>query len=571
MANYGFATSRVIDSIQGNVTCGIGQAGYRYEIYMLPSMFIPYPTVTTSENWYEQNGYFFNPQHVSMQGGWMVPERIYNLFTVGDLKVGVFFYTSIQNGTWADLTSSNVNAFQLVFVEYTEGNSEYVTPENPNGYYIIFEVQSVDAWSVLTSDEYPVPTGEGLTQDQCYISPYLTTNGVIFRTAFNEEHTLTSGWSTHRYEFYKLANGAVYSNDFQVQLTLLNEDGTEFSNENLKKVVTPSSTGGGTGTFDTDSDTIAWAPLPTLGFANSGLGRLYMPTQTELLAFSSWLYSDSILDTLAKLWSDPMDMVISLGIMPYTPTHLGSRRELTIAGVGTGVVMTPIVNQFEYFDCGTININEYYGSSLDYGNYTRIKIYLPYIGVRELKCDEVMGGGVAVRYNIDLATGTCIAQVKCIKTSSEGYVLNAVLYQFEGNMFVQMPLIARDFTQVYQSVIRGVADVASSGNVASAVGGAIDSAINVMATKPNTQKSGGIGASGGYISIKRPYLIIERPIQSLADKYNEFVGYPSNITAKLSTLRGYTEVEVIHLDNFGSATTEELERIKEKLQKGVIL
>ena len=42
------------------------------------------------------------------------------------------------------------------------------------------------------------------------------------------------------------------------------------------------------------------------------------------------------------------------------------------------------------------------------------------------------------------------------------------------------------------------------------------------------------------------------------------------MTMYLSNVSGYTEVEEVHLNNFGTATTEELERIKDKLKKGVI-
>ena len=50
---------------------------------------------------------------------------------------------------------------------------------------------------------------------------------------------------------------------------------------------------------------------------------------------------------------------------------------------------------------------------------------------------------------------------------------------------------------------------------------------------------------------------------------NEFIGYPSLITVQLTELKGYTEVQSIHLENI-PATQEELAEIESLLEGGVI-
>lgn len=411
-------------------------------------------------------------------------------------------------------------------------------------------------------------------QERCYIWLYTQMNsqdGAVYACNSPSNLVLIPPPISQQYWEY-LAPGMVdtgvdYSNHSSFWVKLQDREGTVVSVDEIEKEGDTSESGGGDGNYNNNSIPIPFSNVPTKGFANSGLGRLFHATVNELNDFARWLYSgnSSILDELSKMWSNPLDSIVSLGIVPIMPTHLEADREVVLGYTHSGVYMTPITNQYEVLDCGTLNVEPYYGSSLDYGQYTKILIFLPYIGYRSLKPDEVMGGSVAVRYIVDLATGSCIAQIKCTRQG-----LDSVLYQFEGNIFIQVPLMARDFSQVYQSIIRGVAGGLTSGNPATAVSGGVNSALNVMASKPITEHSGSLGASGGFMGVKIPYLIIERPIQSLPPDYAKFYGYPSNMTMYLSNVIGYTEVEEVHLNNFGTATTEELERIKDKLKKGVI-
>ena len=112
------------------------------------------------------------------------------------------------------------------------------------------------------------------------------------------------------------------------------------------------------------------------------------------------------------------------------------------------------------------------------------------------------------------------------------------------------------------------------GAVAGAVAGAISQApsiaSNVMSAKPDIRSGGAIGSSAGILSVQRPYLIIERPKQSVPAFQNHFTGYPSNITAKVSDLTGYTEFETINLDGL-FLTDSEKKELEDILKGGVYL
>lgn len=320
--------------------------------------------------------------------------------------------------------------------------------------------------------------------------------------------------------------------------------------------------GGGDGDLDTDSDTITFPVLPVISGISTGLITMYNPTITQVMQFSRYLWANDVFSTLQKFINSPMDLIISLSIVPVSVPTSDNAVPMKIGGLDTGASAYKVTEQYITFDCGSINVTEFYGSALDYGVYTKISIYLPYIGVRELKTDEIMGGSIQVKYNIDLLTGACVAMIKCTRQ-----MLESVLYTFEGNISAQLPINARDFTSLYASIARGVIDTAVHGlNPV----GAIQTAMSVMSSKPNITRAGNISANGGHLNLHKPYLIIERAIQSLPRNAGHYYGFPSNITTQLSSLSGYTEVDHIIESNI-HCTDNEWEEIYTLLKEGVYL
>lgn len=86
----------------------------------------------------------------------------------------------------------------------------------------------------------------------------------------------------------------------------------------------------------------------------------------------------------------------------------------------------------------------------------------------------------------------------------------------------------------------------------------------------NVVRSGSFQEGTGGMTIQSPYLIISIPKMDLPDNYGHYYGYPSNITFKIGSLSGYTEVASIHLDGF-NCTMSELDEIESLLTGGVII
>lgn len=321
--------------------------------------------------------------------------------------------------------------------------------------------------------------------------------------------------------------------------------------------------GGGGGDFDNTSTPIEIPNLPSISAASTGFISLFNPSLTQLNDLASYLWSDLFeIDGWKKLFADPMDAILGLSILPVAIPS-GGTREVKVGNIGTGISLTVASSQFVEVDCGSINVNEYWGAYLDYEPYTQAQIFLPYIGTRPISVDEIMGKTVRVVYHVDILTGACCCFVKCGES---------VLYTYNGQCSIPIPITGANYT----SVVNGVISVAASVGSLVATGGAsaptavpaiASSVVNQM--KPQIEKSGSISGSAGVLNMQTPYLILIRPRQALPSKQNEFIGYPSLITVQLTELTGYTEVQSIHLENI-PATQEELAEIQSLLEGGVI-
>lgn len=316
------------------------------------------------------------------------------------------------------------------------------------------------------------------------------------------------------------------------------------------------------GDFDDTQDDIDFEDLPTESSQDSGFITIYKPTLSKLIDLSNFMWSDDFVDVVKKMFGDPIDTILSLSIIPVNPTSTTSQ-SLKVGFIDTNITMALVDSQYMKVNCGSVILSEYWGSALDYSPYTKVSIYLPYIGIRTLNVDDVMKKTIEVEYSIDILTGSLVANIKCN---------NSVLYVFNGNCISNLPLSGRDFSQLIGNVLGtvGSVGVAVASGGATAVASGVAMANNVMNSKPTVQKSGNISSNCGMLARQKPYLIIERPKQSLAQNYNKFVGYPCNVTYLLSTLNGYTEIESIHMNNL-KCTSNEADEIISLLKGGVLL
>lgn len=325
-----------------------------------------------------------------------------------------------------------------------------------------------------------------------------------------------------------------------------------------------SDTGGGEGSFDDTSIAITIPSLPTLSAVDSGFITLYNPSINQLKTLASYMWTGGFdINTFRKIFADPMDCILGLSIVPVAIPD-GGIVPVTVGNNATGVNMTRAGSQYVSVDCGSLTINEFWGAYLDYSPYTKVDIYLPFIGIHQLNTDDVMNKTLHVVYHVDILSGACTAYIECDGT---------VLYQFIGQCSSSIPITGKDWT----NVINGVLGVAGAIGSMVATGGAsapmvapvlASSAVNAL--KPNVEKSGSMSGTGGMMAIQTPYIIVTRPKQALPSGQNAMEGYPSYVTRQLGNLSGYTEVAEIHLTGI-PCTQQELDEIDRLLGEGVYL
>lgn len=325
--------------------------------------------------------------------------------------------------------------------------------------------------------------------------------------------------------------------------------------------------GGGTGTFSHTGDDIDVPNLPTLGATDAGLVTLFVPSTGELRSLGAYMWSTNFdLETFKKVFANPIDCILGLSIVPVSvPT--GSSSSVHVGNIDTGVSMSKASAQYVEVDCGTLSIQEYWGSYLDYSPYTKAEIYLPYVGAHAISVDDIMGNTVHVVYHVDILSGACVAFVKCG---------GSVLYSFIGQCSASIPICANDWT----NVINGVMQIAGNIGTMIATGGltapgAISStaaavAQTAIASKPEIEKSGSLSGTGGMLGVQTPYLIITYPKQALPSRQNSFSGYPSHITTTLANITGFTIIETGHFE-FMSCTQTEINEIENLLKGGVFI
>lgn len=62
-------------------------------------------------------------------------------------------------------------------------------------------------------------------------------------------------------------------------------------------------------------------------------------------------------------------------------------------------------------DCGTVSVDEKYHSVLDYSPFSRLTMFLPFVGFVDLDDKLVMNNNVRVNYRVDVLSGRCLAEV----------------------------------------------------------------------------------------------------------------------------------------------------------------
>lgn len=363
--------------------------------------------------------------------------------------------------------------------------------------------------------------------------------------------------------------------------------------------------GYGGGSFDDSSDAFGLPSLPSLGVSEVGFINVYNPSKGQLQGFADELFPnfemptpstatgiEAVAENLANTFevlgdfaesyvnAGLINYVIDCHIVPVAPVTSGTSN-IKVGFKTFNYTPAKVTSDYVQFDCGSLEIAEYYQNFLDYEG-TKAKLYLPFIGFVDIKPEWFQSGKLGVTYHFNIIDGSCIAFV--IATSSKSNLKETVVATFGGNCCVHMPITGVNYSSMISGVVGGAVGVASNasnmiktnradkGTVMSNIEGATGIASNLadaVGAKPSIEQSNVYNAGMSFMCYRRPYLLIERPVASFSKDYPKEQGLPLNVTKKLGSMKGFTTCTAPVVDNF-HCLEEEKEMIKQALIEGTI-
>lgn len=351
------------------------------------------------------------------------------------------------------------------------------------------------------------------------------------------------------------------------------------------------------GTFDDSSDTIGIPTMPTIGVSSIGFVNVYNPSTGALAQLGEDLFPDftpttpytptgntvidaitDVAEALANIATNIpnviemynnaqlINYIIDCHIIPVTPT-VGASQAIKIGYRTMNQAAPKVTSDYVDCDCGTLNIGEYYRNFIDYGPYTQAKLFLPFVGFVPIEPELFQSGALKVVYRFNVIDGSFMAFV--LSTSSKSKLSNSVIGQWGGNACVHVPITGINYSNMVSGIAAGASAVVAEIGKGSLIGTA-DAALNTAAAAPALQSSNGYNATTSFLSVRTPYLVIERSVSHYSKDFGHEQGYPSSITTQLSKISGYTEADSIHIEGI-DATDTELNEIASRLAAGVIL
>lgn len=319
----------------------------------------------------------------------------------------------------------------------------------------------------------------------------------------------------------------------------------------------PSSPQGGDGNMKDTNEPLPLTPSDITNVAYPV--RCYRLSRANVSALHGYLWSNDFITNLPKLFSDPFSAIVGIQAIPYISP--AEESNIIIGTLDTNIVANKVTLYYVTVDLGSINVTEYWQNFLDYQPYTRLKLFLPYIGIVDLPTDLFMNNSVAVKYRIDIVSGACVAIVSN---------RDNIICTFTGNCSTKIPLSNNDHSNAIGNTLVGIAGLAGSVATGNAVGAVANTASIVAGLKERIQISGSLSTAHGILINDKPFLMIERPDTEIPENYAGLKGYTSNISMKLSETTGFTKISDIKLDGL-SCTDEEKDELLNMMQNGIYL
>lgn len=360
---------------------------------------------------------------------------------------------------------------------------------------------------------------------------------------------------------------------------------------------------------------------PTLGqvtrTAPAGGTIYYALNATELVNFKKCLWSQTknFYDAIQIAGKQNTSIFEYITCLKYFPMNIDWKGDEVAHPVlmGTGAVFKK-QNSDDNFELSSINGPQkafsraatwklsdsgynWRGNFLDYAPYTKITMFLPFVGTVELSPEQI-----ASHTNIDKAIIYLSAAVDA-PSGSITYVVynqnNVVLAEKTGKIAIDLPLSGNDNAAQAQAILEAqfrmgkqilgnsvgvassVAGNAMNGNLIGALTGAGTSTFNNIISTVETyiqnslahkQVPVEIGSFGGVLSnigiSQIPYITVYRQKVANPENYGHTTGFLVEGTYLISGLEGFTKCNNVDVSGISQATDKEKAQIKQILESG---
>lgn len=290
------------------------------------------------------------------------------------------------------------------------------------------------------------------------------------------------------------------------------------------------------------------------------LTKTYVLTKDQLNNIGQKLWDSTFLQNLQLVNNNPIENVTSCMLYPFSISG-GTQSTVYIGNVSMGITGNLITESLPVWKSEHIKVglNGKIPTWANFEPYTRLSIYLPYIGIKEIPTNEFMGNYIEVRYAVDVMTGTC----KAILYNKKGKVCD-----FNGQIGISIPLTASNKAQQSLAYLQNVADI--GGAVASKnVGGIVDGVSNLISNPFKSQTKGSNSSTLETYMGKEIILYRDRPVIQYPSTFAHQRGLPCKLSKVIGKQTGYIQCSKdIQLKNINATETEKSE-IESLLTSGV--
>jgi hypothetical protein len=334
----------------------------------------------------------------------------------------------------------------------------------------------------------------------------------------------------------------------------------------------------------------------------SYLNGSWLLTQSNVVELQRALTDPDVWESLKGIFkNNPQDGIISLVKFPISFETITTINDEPVSILGTDIsnlggtqtlVGAKIPNNLKTrFELGTFEFKERFGNFLDYAPFTKITLYLPFVGFREIGVNDVMRRQIKIVYDIDYTDGSAKVIVLVSNEYDGGYTNYTPFYLYDAQIGQAIPLHVSDKQAKTQQALKNVVNAAVSipanavsgavmgggagaalgalqgvGNLASS---AVQSGADLLMNIPNYRAGGTISSQEAYaINNLLPFVIVEFPDTNIPAGLKDVNGFTTNIFTKLKNMKGITVCQNVKIDGV-VATDSEKDEIKQLLESGV--